>query len=66
MCECEGYDQYKEFPDPCLAFLMWHEEPSKCVACNKSAEYLIPSLCEKHFGWWLHNQRQFERKFYHD
>lgn len=61
-------EKFKAFPDPLLAQTMWGEEAeeSKCVGCNRSAKYVVIALCKTHYGWWLHNRHQFERKFYHD
>jgi len=67
MCECEYHPDFKDYPYPCLAQMMWGDKPEiECAACNPQAKYLVPTLCRVHYGWWQENQRMFERKFYRD
>lgn len=65
MCECEGNDEYKEYPFPCLAWLMWGDkEPPICPVCNPLKKYMIPALCGLHLSQWVEDQKMFERKYY--
>jgi hypothetical protein len=58
--------EYEEYPYPETAKMTdeAHVTPSKCVACNPSADYVVIALCPHHYPDWLENRKRFEKRFY--